>query len=296
MTSASTYSDKTERPSAESGSSQAKPHPTPEEVLNLPKRPTPLAEETCILHGKQPESGQVLVLSSQQALQQISKHSQSNLQSEMGGVLLGHAYRDGDIMVVDIKAAIPAHSQDRGPVHFTFTADVWSQIHKDRAQHFSNLEIVGWFHTHPGLGVFYSSDDVVVHSAAFTLPWHVGLVVDPVRQEAAYFGWQDGELTPITGYYELTDFQSTPIVNWQAVRTSVYNVSELEMIEQANLASGESANQQNMVYMPDNQWLALSPSFSKIGLVVVVTFFIGRRGRPAQQASQRVGNRHNEHG
>lgn len=270
MTSASTYSDKTERPSDDPVTSQVQPQPTPEEVLNLPKRPSPLAAETCILHGKKPEAGQVLVLNSQQALLQINEHGSSNMLSELGGVLLGHAYREGSTIVVEIKGAIPAQSEDRGPVHFTFTADVWSQIHKDRAQHFPDLEIVGWFHTHPGLGVFYSSDDVVVHSAAFTLPWHIGLVVDPVRQEAAYFGWQRGELAPIAGYYELTDTQTTPILKWKAVSTSVYNVSELEMIEQANLGTGQnsSASQQNMVYMPDNQWFALSPSFSKIGLIV----------------------------
>lgn len=267
MTSASTYSDKTERPSTDPVSNQV--HPQPEEVFNLPKRPLPLAQEKCILHGKQPEAGQVMVLNSQSALLQINSHSESNKQSELGGVLLGHAYREGDIMVVDIMAALPAHSDDHGPVHFTFTADAWSQIHKDRTQQYPNLEIVGWFHTHPGLSVFYSSDDVVVHSAAFTLPWHVGLVVDPIRKEAAYFGWHYGKLAPITGFYEITDTQTTPIVKWKAVRTSVYNVSELEMIEQqSNLGAGEGTKQQNMVYMPDNQWLAMSPSFSKIGLIV----------------------------
>lgn len=268
MTSASTYSDKMERPSADQISDQVQPQQQPEEVLNLPKRPSPLADEQCILHGKQPEAGQVMILNSQPALQQVSQHALSNTMTELGGVLLGHAYREGKTLVVDIKAAIPAHSDDHGPVHFTFTADAWSRIHKDRAEHYPNLEIVGWFHTHPALGVFYSSDDVVVHSAAFTLPWHVGLVVDPVRKEAAYFGWHHNELAPIAGYYELTDVQANPIVGWKAVRTSVYNVSEMEMIEQANL--GQTSNQNNMVYMPDNQWLALSPSSQKLGLIVAI--------------------------
>ena len=95
-------------------------------------------------------------------------------------------------VIDEVKAALPAVSSDHGPVHFTFSADSWARLHRDRTAHYAQLDIIGWFHTHPGLGVFYSSDDVVVHTAAFTLPWHVGLVVDPLGNHASYFGWQDG--------------------------------------------------------------------------------------------------------
>ena len=85
---------------------------------------------------------------------------------ELGGALLGHAYRYKTGVVVEVKAALPAVSSDHGPVHFTFSADSWSKLHRDRTAHYSNLDIIGWFHTHPDLGVFYSRDDVVVLSAA----------------------------------------------------------------------------------------------------------------------------------
>ncbi|MCP4363250.1 MAG: hypothetical protein GY796_35055 [Chloroflexi bacterium] len=267
MTSASTYSNKTERPSAETLSPPTSPSPTPEEVLNLPQRPSPLEEESCLLHGKQPAAGQVVVLNSQIALELITAHSQSNLDVELGGVLLGHAYREGDTLAVDVLGALPAVSDDHSPVHFTFTADAWSQIHRDRSAQYPHLEIVGWFHTHPGLSVFYSSDDVVVHSAAFTLPWHIGLVVDPIRREAAYFGWLQGEIAPINGYYELTDIQKQPITNLKAVRTSVYDVPEVEMWESAH-ASAPVLDQSNTVYMPANQRLILNPSSQKLGLII----------------------------
>jgi proteasome lid subunit RPN8/RPN11 len=121
--------------------------------------------------------------------------------------------------VVEISAALPAHSDDHGPIHFTFTADAWARIHKDRAARHPNLSIVGWFHTHPGLGVFYSSDDVVVHSAAFTLAWHVGLVVDPISKEASFFGWKAGAVTPIGGFYASDE----ALVPWKAVQTAVWD-------------------------------------------------------------------------
>lgn len=188
----------------------------------LPQRPRPSLEQGHTRHGLAPSPGQVVVINGQKALTAVSTHSLSNTQSELGGVLLGHAYQHNGTLFVEVEAALPARSDDHGPVHFTFNANGWAQLHKDRTAHYPNLQIVGWFHTHPNLGVFYSSDDVVVHSAAFTQPWHVGLVVDPVRREAAYFGWQGDTLAPIAGFYERHDQQETSIIPWRNVRTSVW--------------------------------------------------------------------------
>jgi proteasome lid subunit RPN8/RPN11 len=209
----------------------------------------------------------VVVVNSQRALAQIAEHSESNLRSELGGVLLGYVYRDGDTLFVDVHAALPAVTNDRGPVHFTFTADAWSQIHRDRAAQYPKLDIVGWFHTHPGLGVFYSSDDVVVHTAAFTLPWHVGLVVDPVRYEAAYFGWQNGNIAPINGFYELTDVQEGAAVHWKAIRTSVYQLPEADIAGGAYAESTPVASPDQPAYVRrGGQWL--SPSSRHLGLII----------------------------
>ncbi len=194
-----------------------------EALASLPYRQLPMPAAEWLRHGDTPADGQPVALVHQTALLQINAHSRSRLDAELGGALLGHAYRYKGSIVVEVMAALPAVSSDHGPVHFTFSADSWSRLHRDRAAHYPQLDIVGWFHTHPDLGVFYSSDDAVVHSAAFTQPWHVGLVVDPVRQEAAFFGWVDGVLRALNGFYELPDRQPESVVPWQAVRTAVYD-------------------------------------------------------------------------
>lgn len=181
------------------------------------------------LHGQKPDDSQVLVAFSQQALRQIEAHCASDLTREVGGVLLGHSETAGISIRVKVMAALAVNTEDHGPVHFTFTADSWAQLHHDKAERFPDLEIVGWYHTHPDLGVFYSADDVIVHSAAFVLPWHVGLVIDPVRNESFLVGWQPDEHDPmehhldrIDGYYELLDQQPTTVVTWRPVRSSVW--------------------------------------------------------------------------
>ena len=221
MTSTSTYSEPSQpETTPPPPPTQATPSP---ELENLPEQQPPLSDK-CWLHGKKGEPGQVWVIAHPAALAQVEEHAHSNLQSELGGALLGKVYRYQKIVFVEVMAAIPVVSDDRGPVHFTFSADAWPQIQRDRNEHYPDLDIVGWFHTHPGLGVFYSSDDVVVHSAAFTLPWHVGLVVDPIRKEAAFFGWVKGILTPLSGFYELIEEpENQPTVDWRVVETAVWH-------------------------------------------------------------------------
>jgi proteasome lid subunit RPN8/RPN11 len=249
--------------STSTSSDTAVPHPALPDlhpgIQQLPQKQPPVLDEQAVLHGAAP--GGVIVITGQAALAQIDAHSRSNLRTELGGALLGRAYRHDGAVYVSVEAAVPAVSADHGPVHFTFNADTWSQLRRDRDEKYPNLEIVGWFHTHPNLGVFYSGDDVVVHSAAFTLPWHVGLVVDPARGEACFFGWESGELVPFSGFYELLDAQETPYVNWRVVRTSVWtDASEAELAQ-----SQRSYGEQTTVYAPT----ALKPSFNPgIGLIV----------------------------
>lgn len=234
------------------------------EVKGLPERPWPPLAEKCLLHGTEPGPDQVHVIVRPAALAQIKAHSNSNLRSELGGALLGQAYRHQSTVFVDVAAALPAVSGDHGPLHFTFSADSWSQLQKDRAEHYSELAIIGWFHTHPGLGVFYSGDDVVVHSAAFTLPWHVGLVVDPVRHEACFFGWVGGQVEPLNGFYEWTGGQHTSAVNWQVVPAAVWRAAEGYGLDPDGATAGERLA--SRVYTPGARWPALSPLAGWLGL------------------------------
>jgi proteasome lid subunit RPN8/RPN11 len=242
----------------------------------LPVRRPPALDEITVLHGRTPGGDEVTVILSQLALKQIAAHGASQKYYEVGGALLGRAYRWQDRAYVDVLAALPAVSDDHGPVHFTFTADAWSQLHKDREGRFPDLDIVGWFHTHPDLGVFYSSDDVVVHSAAFTQPWHVGMVVDPLRKETSFFGWQQGRLTPISGFYERLDLGPESIMVWRATETAVWDHPYGATDETQTQAAPSS------VYLPPNALPvlpALKPylgyMLGALGLLLSVIMLLG---------------------
>ncbi|MBP7999946.1 MAG: Mov34/MPN/PAD-1 family protein [Chloroflexi bacterium] len=247
--------------------------------------PSPSAQEwlaNCLLHGQQPQPYQVGIIISQEALRQIDSHCRSDLHRELGGVLLGKAFQRQGQQWVAIAAALPAFSDQHGPIHFTFTADAWARINRDRESQHPQLSIVGWFHTHPDLGVFYSADDVVVHTVAFRELWHIGLVVDPVRQEACFFGWDQKELLdglerailPMEGYYERTDEQPTPAVTWQMGRDRAWNQTERSRTARprATLSGVTIADDLDSAsesfYAPTNPWPTLSSGMAvSIGLV-----------------------------
>jgi proteasome lid subunit RPN8/RPN11 len=172
-----------------------------------------------LVHGEFPGQKQIRVIVSQTAIEQIQAHAISDLDREVGGVLLGRVARHQAQTFLEVLAGLPVSTVDHGPVHFTFTADAWAKMNRDREATYPDLDVVGWFHTHPGLGVFYSSDDVVVHSAAFTLPWQVGLVLDPLQGEACFFGWEQTpagrEIMPIAGFYEWLDQRQGTILGWE---------------------------------------------------------------------------------
>jgi hypothetical protein len=55
-----------------------------------------------------------------------------------------------------------------------------------------DARIVGWYHSHPGFGVFLSDHDTFIHNNFFSSPQQVAWVYDPHSDEEGCFGW-DGD-------------------------------------------------------------------------------------------------------
>ena len=123
------------------------------------------------------------------ALKAARQHGAANLATEVGGVLFGRVFQDPWETAVDVVAAVPAHGADGTSVHLLFTPAAWESVWRLRAALPDDLEMVGWYHTHPGLGVFLSATDLRTQKRFFPQPWHVALVLDPVlTTEGAFVG------------------------------------------------------------------------------------------------------------
>jgi hypothetical protein len=54
--------------------------------------------------------------------------------------------------------------------------------------------IVGWYHSHPGFGIFLSEHDLFIHKNFFSDPNQVAWVFDPHSDEEGCFVWEDREI------------------------------------------------------------------------------------------------------
>ena len=120
----------------------------------------------------------------------IRQHARSSSKTEVCGVLIG-ADRDG---VVKIEASITGVNADQAGAHVTFTQDTWEHIYKVKDAEYPDARIVGWYHSHPGFGVFLSDHDTFIHKNFFSSPGQVAWVYDPHSDEEGCFGWAGGRI------------------------------------------------------------------------------------------------------
>ncbi len=146
---------------------------------------------------RSPESAEVeIVIATHMGVYTIMhEHCQAALPSETGGFLLGTVGFDAwlNCWHLEIDTAVALDPIDQNSTHFTFTFRDVDQIRSYREQ--EGKALVGWFHSHPDLGIFLSETDLEkTHRVLFSDPFQVALVYDPVRGRAGYFYW-DGPQT-----------------------------------------------------------------------------------------------------
>jgi len=132
---------------------------------------------------------------SDEALAAIERHTQAHLDGEVGGFLLG-VIADG---AVDVRVALPATEAVGGRAQVTFTHADWDAAHRAVDHDHPDLRIVGWYHSHPGFGIFLSEYDRFIHRNFFSDPEMVALVRDPHDGAFGWFGWSSGEIALIEG-------------------------------------------------------------------------------------------------
>jgi proteasome lid subunit RPN8/RPN11 len=137
----------------------------------------------------------------------IERHALADTSVELGGILLGKECIDeaSGVPFVWISQALEAKHYANTQASFTYTHDSWEEITRDRDRLFPDLDIVGWYHTHPSFGIFLSHHDVFIHQHFFVQPLQVAYVVDPVQQTRGFFQWRDRNLAQVEGFYLTSD-------------------------------------------------------------------------------------------
>lgn len=142
------------------------------------------------------------------ALENANPFGTPNTWKECIGLILGRINKN-EILVTDI---IPIKSGTGIHVDIIDYEKVFSLISTDRID--SGEVIVGWAHTHPGLGLFFSSTDIQTQKWYQRMhPLSFGLVLDPVRISQRFAGLniyrvneQENRAVPATFSLEDSDF------------------------------------------------------------------------------------------
>jgi proteasome lid subunit RPN8/RPN11 len=169
----------------------------------------------------------------QNAFVRMCAHAGSDLDNEVGGWMAGkycHDSQDGTPFLV-IDTILPAVYTEQGSAHLTFTGDTQIALHTHLEENFPEKVFLGWYHTHPRMGVFFSQWDAWLHQNFFPELWQVALVIEPHQSIGGFFiRQQDGTLDQrkYFGFYELTNKRQRSVVFWKNLQPANVSIDELK--------------------------------------------------------------------
>ncbi|AFZ15617.1 Mov34/MPN/PAD-1 family protein (plasmid) [Crinalium epipsammum PCC 9333] len=170
---------------------------------------------------KQLSNNRMSVFVEREAEDRLIEHLRIDPNNETGGVLVGQAYLCPDTKnhYTEIVGSIAAPYTVGNRVHFHFTPECWQAILSDQKEYFPRTTVVGWYHSHPGHGIFLSGTDLNTQRLCFKQIWQIAVVYDPLRQEIGYFYDADGRRVEAIYLQEMSEAaQSQPEqqqLNWR---------------------------------------------------------------------------------
>ncbi len=129
----------------------------------------------------------------QSAVEKIFEHATEQRRIERFGILVGGVFSDpqsGDnwIEVVDmlpaerVRANVASVEVSNEEISYLNT-----KVDKILEETNKTVRKIGWYHTHPGHGIFLSSTDQTNQRLCYTADWQIALVVDPQQLHYGVF-------------------------------------------------------------------------------------------------------------
>jgi proteasome lid subunit RPN8/RPN11 len=169
------------------------------------------------------EKPALLVFLTQNAYVRMCAHAGSDLDNEVGGWMAGKYCidRQSGARFIVIDTILIADQTDQGPTHLTFTGDSQINMYETLQNLYPGKVLLGWYHTHPRMGVFLSQWDVWLHQNFFPEQWQVAMVVEPHSSTGGVFiRHSDGSLdnSLYYGFHEILGNSDRSVVFWKNLR------------------------------------------------------------------------------
>ncbi len=164
---------------------------------DVPRRPAP-PKRGALIKALFPQDltgdADQLIFIALSAWESLRQHALSRRDIEIGGVLLGSYALEGEQFYLEVMASLDARYTEESAASLTFTHRTWTDFNQRKAREYPGSKIVGWYHTHPGYGIFLSSYDLFIQEHFFNQVGQIALVFDPLKVVAGFFYW-NGTIT-----------------------------------------------------------------------------------------------------
>ena len=161
----------------------------------------------------------ISIFVTQKAMVNACAFASSDLSNEVGGWLIWNWRQDkkSGVEFIVVDNILPAKHTRKRNAFLTFTHDSQVALLNNLENYFPGKLLVGWFHTHPRMGIFFSNMDTWLHENFFREYWQVALVIEPVSSQGGFFVQKaDGKLdrTHYYGFYELLNKRKKSYMPW----------------------------------------------------------------------------------
>jgi len=135
-------------------------------------------------------------------LEKIDNYLAETPNIENGGLLIGHPFanivnpNETFTVVVD---SIPVKSTSSSIGHYTVGPE---ELTNARLKIPDGLMSVGWYHSHPGHGIFLSGADMMIMNSIYSLNWQTAYVFDTFSNAKGFFHGKNGEIVANVHYLD----------------------------------------------------------------------------------------------
>ena len=207
-------------------------------------------------------------------LNDVYRHGHASSDVEVCGVLVGDVYRDEAGPFLYVEAGIRGEHAGSQGAQVTFTPETWTHVQAEMEKRYPDKKVVGWYHTHPGFGIFLSGMDLFIQENFFALPWQTAFVYDPVSGEEGLFVWREG----------------APVRDALLVEEDAVSEKRPEVVRRAGDADSTTA-ERLAALQKQQQWLLLAAGALAF-LVLVWPIAWGSLTRPSGEDAAREWDQH----
>jgi len=182
---------------------------SPREAFAIPEEALPAFSLPTKKGGEVSADSDFQVFFCDHVLDSLWKHARTSPDLECAGLLLGHPFvqpgafgRAGhDIHFLVVAQTIPYDTPEQHAGHVVVSAQALAEADAKARKELPGLRPVGWYHTHPGHGIFLSGHDKIITHSIFNASWQIAAVLDPQQNQFGLFRGPEGQR--LAGYREL---------------------------------------------------------------------------------------------